>query len=98
MTDLDRIVQAVGSEYGQQRHALLSPSRGRAQTAFARQVAMALVLALNPRESMSAVGRAFGRDRTTVRHARDTIAALTGAEARRYKKLEKRLARTAPPV
>jgi len=95
MGDLDRILQAVGSEYGQQRHALLSRSRGRKDVAEARMVAMYLATRLCPSMSLSAIGAFFGRDRTTIRHARDKVG---GSPPARVKKLEKRLARTTAPA
>ena len=95
MTDLDRILQAVGSEYGQQRHALLASSRGRKDVALARMVAMYLATRLLPHQSMTSIGRHFGRDRTTVRHARTKVG---GMDDKRVKKLEARIARTIAPV
>jgi len=95
VTDLDRIIQAVGSEYGQQRHALLASSRGRKAVAEARMVAMYLATRLLPHQSLTSIGRHFGRDRTTVRHARDK---MEMAGDRRIGKLEKQLARTITPV
>ncbi|MEZ5785281.1 MAG: helix-turn-helix domain-containing protein [Xanthobacteraceae bacterium] len=47
---------------------LISPSRRSAQAAFARQVAMYLAH-VSFGATFSAVGRAFGRDRTTAAHA-----------------------------
>jgi chromosomal replication initiation ATPase DnaA len=44
------------------------PSRGRANAALARQLAMYLVH-VTLGETLSRVGEAFGRDRTTVSHA-----------------------------
>lgn len=95
MTDLDRILQAVGSEYGQQRHALLATSRGRKDVADARQVAMYLATQLCPSLSLTAIGAFFGRDRTTVRHAREKVA---GLDDNKVKKMEARLARTIAPL
>lgn len=95
MNDLDRILQAVGSEYGQQRHALLARSRGRKDVALARMVAMYLATRLLPHQSLTSIGRYFGRDRTTVRHARKRV---TDLDDKRVKKLEARIARTIAPV
>ena len=58
------VAAALGIDLGEMRAA----ERGRASTAFARQIAMYLAhvhLGL----SLSQVGRNFGRDRTTVAHA-----------------------------
>ena len=95
MTDLERILHAVGSEYGQQRHALLAHSRGRKDVAEARQVAMYLATKVCPSKSLTAIGEFFGRDRTTVRHAADKVA---GALTPKVRQLEKRLVRTIAPV
>jgi chromosomal replication initiation ATPase DnaA len=48
-------------------HDLIAPSRGKAVSAFARQTAMYLAH-VGFQLSLTRVGRAFGRDRTTVRH------------------------------
>jgi len=68
----DCIVHAVtgrvAGEFGLDPAALLAPTRGAPEIAFARQVAMYLAhvgFALN----FAAVGRMFARDRTTVAHA-----------------------------
>jgi len=95
VTDLDRILQEVGSEYGQQRHALLARSRGRKDVAGARMVAMYLATRLCPSQSLTSIGEFFGRDRTTVRHARKRVGELGD---KRVKKLEARIARTIAPV
>lgn len=105
MTDLERILHAVGSEYGQQRHALLARTRGRKDVAEARQVAMYLSHKLCPSLSLTAIGEFFGRDRTTVRHAFEKVGVRhftadpkEKAAARRVDQLEKRLVRTVAPV
>ena len=59
---------AVAEATGIELRALCGGERGDARTAFARQIAMYLCLlafAMNCCE----IARAFGRDRTTVRHA-----------------------------
>lgn len=95
MNDFDRILHAVGSEYGQQRHALLARSRGRKDVAEARQVAMYLATRACPSKSLTAIGEFFGRDRTTVRHAAAKVSANMTPKVRQ---LEKRLGRTTAPV
>ncbi len=95
MTDLERILQSVASEYGQQRHALLARSRGRKDVAEARQVAMYLATKACPSKSLTAIGEFFGRDRTTVRHA---AAKVAGALTPKVRQMEKRLVRTIAPV
>ena len=63
-----RIISRVAVDYGLSPDELTAPTRGRPRIAFARQVAMYLAhvgFAL----SFEMIGRAFGRDRTTVAHA-----------------------------
>ena len=95
MNDFDRILHAVGSEYGQQRHALLARSRGRKDVAEARQVAMYLATKACPSKSLTCIGEFFGRDRTTVRHAAAKVSANMTPKVRQ---LEKRLGRTTASV
>ena len=71
-----RLCRLVGSvvaaAFGVTVHDLRAPSRGTAPVAFARQAAMYLghvVFGL----SLTRLGRGFGRDRTTARHACRTI-------------------------
>lgn len=90
MGTFDKVLQAVGSEYGQQRHSLLAGTRGRQETAHARQVAMYLTCLLTG-DSLTAVGKLFGRDRSTVRFARDKVGEITGNEARRIQRMADRL-------
>ncbi len=58
----------VESAFGITRSALHAPGRGAAHVAFARQVAIYLSC-VRLGLSYSAVGRFFGRDRTTAAHA-----------------------------
>lgn len=59
---------AVAMVYRLDRRLLTQPNRGRSNIAFARQVAMYLAhVAFG--HTLTTVGRAFGRDRTTVAHA-----------------------------
>lgn len=62
------ILEMVQQRYGVRPEEVLQSSRGCQDVAWARHVAMHLCVT---RLGMSfrAVGRAFGRDRTTVRHA-----------------------------
>ena len=71
---LQDIAQEVSREFGSTPAAILAPTRGKPEEARARAIAMyvyaksgADVPGKEP--CLSAVGRAFGRDRTTVRHA-----------------------------
>jgi chromosomal replication initiation ATPase DnaA len=60
--------QAVETVYRIDRGLLERPTRGRSRVAFARQVAMYLAH-VTFGLTLTTVGRAFGRDRTTVSHA-----------------------------
>jgi chromosomal replication initiation ATPase DnaA len=60
--------QAVQQVYRVEAGILDHPTRGRSRIAFARQVAMYLAH-VTFGLTLTAVGRAFGRDRTTVSHA-----------------------------
>lgn len=74
-----RAVQsAVAAHYGISLAALLSPNRSR-RIAHARQVAM-WIAREELRRSFSEIGRAFGRDHSTVAHAVETVSALAQTE------------------
>lgn len=62
------VAEVVCHAYGIRPDALEGPSRGMAHVSLARQVAMYLVSTVGNLDH-AAVGRLFGRDRTTVRHA-----------------------------
>ena len=95
MSDSERIIQAVCAAAGLQRHLLMSPTRGPMDVARARQVAMYLAWTLSPKPCYTQVGRSFGRDRTTVRHAVEKVSANMTAKVQQ---LEAQLVRTASPV
>ena len=59
---------AVAMVYCVEKGLLRRPTRGRSRVAFARQVAMYLAH-VTFGLTLTTVGRAFGRDRTTVSHA-----------------------------
>lgn len=65
----DRVIAEVEAEFGVTRAQLLAPTRSSAKVAQARQEAMRRVKARTPDASWSEIGRLFGRDRTTIRHA-----------------------------
>jgi chromosomal replication initiation ATPase DnaA len=65
---LDRVVGLVANELGVAKSLILHHSRCRVQAARARQIAMYLTHVVMG-QSLSAVGMAFGRDRTTVSYA-----------------------------
>lgn len=60
--------EAVEMVYRVEKGLLKRPTRGRSRVAFARQVAMYLAH-VTFGLTLTTVGRAFGRDRTTVSHA-----------------------------
>ena len=62
------IFNTVAAVFEVETEQLLRPNRGRAQVALARQVAMYLAH-VGCELSLTAVGRVFGRDRSTVAHA-----------------------------
>ena len=64
----DFIFSTVSTVFGVEPLVLQQPSRGRARAALARQVAMYLAHVACGL-SLTAVGRIFGRDRSTVSHA-----------------------------
>lgn len=66
---VEQIAEAVGMEKGIPAHRILSTHRGAPADAWARACAMWLYKNLVPSRTWSDVGRAFNRDRTTVRHA-----------------------------
>ncbi len=62
------IFNTVAAVFDVETDLLLRPNRGRAEVALARQVAMYLAH-VGCELSLTAVGRVFGRDRSTVAHA-----------------------------
>ncbi len=62
------IFNTVAAVFDVEAELLLRPNRGRAEVALARQVAMYLAH-VGCELSLTAVGRVFGRDRSTVAHA-----------------------------
>lgn len=63
-----RVIACVAFDFGLDAAALEAPLRGSQRMAFARQIAMYLAH-VSFGLSFDAIGRAFGRDRTTVAHA-----------------------------
>lgn len=68
MDGIEPILEVVQREFRVGRGDILVPTRSGKDIAWARQVAMYLAYHRNGR-NFTAVGRAFNRDRTTVRHA-----------------------------
>jgi chromosomal replication initiation ATPase DnaA len=66
--DGQRLISMVAAARGLAVPALLSPTRGKAPVALARQIAMYLMHVVLSR-SLKQTGTLFGRDRTTVAHA-----------------------------
>ncbi len=62
------IEHTVGGVFGIAQHDFAIATRGRARIALARQIAM-YICHVVCRQSLTDVGRIFGRDRTTVAHA-----------------------------
>lgn len=68
----DEIIAKVGKELDVDRDLILAPSRSSRNVAWARMVAVYIIRELTG-ASWSEIGRTFGRDRTTIRHAHRTI-------------------------
>ncbi|WIY53643.1 helix-turn-helix domain-containing protein [Devosia sp. YIM 151766] len=64
----ERVAELVAREKGIPKSLLFNSSRCRAEAALARQLAMYLTHVIL-RQNFTAIGLAFGRDRTTVSHA-----------------------------
>jgi chromosomal replication initiation ATPase DnaA len=64
----DAVLSIVSAEFGTARRLLLHPNRCMKQAALVRQIAMYLAHVVLGR-TMSDVGMAFGRDRSTVAYA-----------------------------
>lgn len=64
-------VGAVVAQFGGSAADILAPKRGPARHAYLRAIAMYVYRCAEPavEPTLTEVGRAFGRDRTTVRHA-----------------------------
>ena len=67
--EFEVILDAVQAEFGVTRAQLMAPTRSSRDVARARQEAMRRVHAASPQSNWTELGRLFGRDRTTVRHA-----------------------------
>jgi chromosomal replication initiation ATPase DnaA len=65
----DEAIDIARSRYPAERAAVLSPTRGTPQAAWTRQCAMYLMYMTMDTPCYVTVGKAFDRDRTTVRHA-----------------------------
>jgi chromosomal replication initiation ATPase DnaA len=68
---LTTVATEVAGEFGSKLSAILGPRRGHAEDARSRAIAMFVYRDVVPgdRPCYTELGRVFGRDRTTVRHA-----------------------------
>lgn len=73
----EQIIAAVSKETGVSRDAILAPTRSTRETAWARMGAVFICRELTG-ASWSELGRVFGRDRTTTRHAYQTVSKAQG--------------------
>lgn len=100
MTSLiQQIAAEVAGEFGSTAPAILAPTRGRPEDARARAIAMFIYARAESgggceEPCMSEVGRAFNRDRTTVRHAYARVYSWMGnaSFARQLSNVEQRVA------
>ena len=76
---IEEIIAAAGHSFGVRKAELMGRSR-LAPVARARQAAIWLAVKLT-RLPYQAIGEAFGRDRTTVRHAFETIETAMASDA-----------------
>jgi chromosomal replication initiation ATPase DnaA len=77
-TMFEAVLARVQAEFGVTRAQLLAPTRSSRDIAWARQVAVHLCHRLSPSTSWSELGRWFGRDRTTMRHAHELVDDIRG--------------------
>ncbi len=95
MLNLEAILSEVSRFTGVTREDLLAKSRGVKRVAEARQLAMYLTWRLLPGESLTSLGQAFGRDRTTVRHALNKYMGISSPD---IEDMEARLGHTTAAV
>ncbi len=72
---LTTVATKVAGEFGSRLSAILSSTRGRPEDARARAIAMYVYRAAEPVciPCLTELGKTFGRDRTTVRHALNRV-------------------------
>jgi chromosomal replication initiator protein len=92
---LERIIQETATYFGVSEDDLRGPGRGRALV-HARQMAMYLGRELTA-ETLMAIGRAFGRDHTTVLHAMHRIQGRIAEHRRYYDQIAELTARITEP-
>lgn len=96
--EAERILRAVQAEFGVTRAQLMASTRSSRDVAWARQVAVHLCHLVMPELSWSELGRLFGRDRTTVRHAHLKVADWRDLEDLDHRLEELQRVCTAAPV
>lgn len=77
---LTTVATRVAVEFGSKLSAILSSTRGRPEDARARAIAMHVYHQVGGRPCLTELGRVFGRDRTTVRHALTRVDGFLEAE------------------
>lgn len=70
----ERAIAAAGAEWGVSRDEVLACTRSSKRVAAVRQIAIYITKRVMEDASWSEIGRVFGRDRTTVRHAYNNVA------------------------
>lgn len=96
--EAERILRAVQAEFGVTRAQLMASTRSSRDVAWARQVSVHLCHLVMPELSWSELGRLFGRDRTTVRHAHLKVADWRDLEDLDHRLEELQRVCTAAPV
>jgi chromosomal replication initiator protein len=74
--EIENILDFIQKELGVTRYQLMASTRSSRDIAHARQVAVYMCYSNIPDISWSELGRVFGRDRTTMRHAYRKICEL----------------------
>lgn len=72
-TIAEQVIAAVSRETGVSPEMIRAPSRSSKNAAWARMVAVFVTYKVANCPSWSELGRTFGRDRTTMRHAVKTV-------------------------
>jgi chromosomal replication initiation ATPase DnaA len=89
---LTTVATKVAGEFGSKLSSILSSTRGRPEDARARAIAMYVYQRADCVPQMpclTALGRQFGRDRTTVRHALRRVEAWKKSEPGFRRRLER---------
>lgn len=89
---LTTVVTKVAGEFGSKLSSILSPTRGRPEDARARAIAMYVYRRADCVPEMpcyTVLGKHFGRDRTTVRHALQRVEEWKTSEPDFARRLER---------